>query len=97
MTDFNTSMMREVFKWLSKYEEPPAEYDEKWWAGMTTEAAEIYNRYQTVLTRQILYGIIDAHSEQHRYNMINQMEKRNAAGAQIAFDTTYGGMNHGNA
>lgn len=95
MTDFNTSMMREVFRWLSKYEEPPLAPDEKWWTGMTKEAAELYNRFPSILTRQILYGIIDAHSEKHRLDMTEAEAKRNADGQQIGFDTTYGGANHG--
>lgn len=95
MTDINTAMMREVFKWLSKYETPPVGEDEKWWVGMTKEAAEIYNRYQTVLTRQILYAVIDAHSEQHRLDMIALMEKQRAEGEQVKIDTTWGGANHG--
>ena len=31
MTDLNTAMMREVFKWISKYEIPPVGPNEKWW------------------------------------------------------------------
>lgn len=95
MTDLNTAMMREVFKWLSKYETPPAGEDEKWWTNMTKEGAEIYNRYPSPLTRHILYGIMDAHSEQYRLDMINAMEQQMAEGKQLTLDTTYGGVLHG--
>jgi hypothetical protein len=86
MTDLNTAMMREVFKWLSKYEQPPVGEDEAWWCGMTRDAAAIYERYQTPLTRNILYGIIDGHSEQHRLDMINLMEKQRAEGRQLKME-----------
>ena len=86
MTDLNTAMMREVFKWLSKYETPPVGEDEAWWCGMTKEAAELYERYKTPLTRNILYGIIDGHSEQHRLDMINLMEKQRAEGQQLRME-----------
>lgn len=88
MTDLNTAMMREVFKWLSKYETPPVGEDETWWCGMTRDAAAIYERYQTPLTRNILYGIIDGHSEQHRLDMINLMEKQRAEGQQLKMEGT---------
>ena len=86
MTDQNTAMMREVFKWLSKYEHPPIGQNEDWWAAMSREAGEIYNRYQTPLTRHLLYGIIDGHSEQYRVDMINLLEKRNAEGHQLQME-----------
>lgn len=88
MTDQNTAMMREVFKWLSKYERPPVGPNEKWWADMTKEASEIYNHYQTPLTRNLLYGIIDGHSEQHRLDMINVMERQRAEGQQMRMEGT---------
>ena len=88
MTDINTAMMREVFKWLSKYEAPPVGPNEKWWADMTKEAQEIYEHYQTPLTRHILYGIIDGHSEQYRLDMINMMEKQRAEGHQMRMEGT---------
>ena len=53
---------------------------------MGREAGEIYNRYQTPLTRHLLYGIIDGHSEQYRVDMINLMEKRNAEGHQLQME-----------
>lgn len=86
MTDQNTAMMREVFKWLSKYERPPVGPNEKWWVDMTKEASEIYNHYQTPLARHILYGVIDGHSEQYRLDMINLMEKQNAEGKQMRME-----------
>ena len=88
MTDQNTAMMREVSKWLSKYEYPPAGENEAWWASMTREAAELYNRYPTCLTRNLLHGIIDGHSEQYRLDMINTMEKHRAEGHQIRMEGT---------
>lgn len=88
MTDQNTAMMREVFKWLSKYEHPPVGLNEKWWADMTHEAAEIYSHYQTPLTRHILYGVIDGHSEQYRLNMINAMETARMQDQQLRMEGT---------
>lgn len=86
MTDQNTAMMREVFKWLSKYETPPVGPNEKWWADMAKEASEIYNHYQTPLTRHLLYGIIDGHSEQYRLDMISVMERQRAEGQQMRME-----------
>lgn len=95
MTDFNTAMMREVFKWLSKYEEPPVGIDEKWWTGFVTEGAGIYERFPSPLTRNLIYGIIDGQEQQHKIDLINLEASRNAAGTQIGFDTAFGGANHG--
>ena len=94
MTDQNTAMMREVFKWLSKYETVPATYDEKWWTGFTSEAAEIYNRYPQSITRHLLMGIMSAQEEEYRLGMISQMERDREQGRQMAIDTTYKGEYH---
>ena len=67
---------------------PPAGTDEKWWADMTREAAEIYNHYQTPMARHILYGVIDGHSEQYRLNMINAMERSAPIEQQLRMDGT---------
>lgn len=91
MTDKNTAMMREVFKWLSKYESPPAGPNEKWWTGLVTEGADIYNRYPSPLTRNIIYGVIDGQEQQYKLNMINEEAARIAAGEQVKVDTTWGG------
>jgi hypothetical protein len=53
---------------------------------MTREAAELYNRYPTCLTRNLLHGIIDGHSEQYRLDMINTMEKQRAEGYQLKME-----------
>jgi len=91
MTDKNTAMMREVFKWLSKFETPPVGPDEKWWTGFVTEGAGIYNRYPSSLTRNLIYGIIDGQEQQYKINMVNAEASRLADGEQIMMDTSYGG------
>lgn len=95
MTDKNTAMMREVFKWLSKYEEPPLAPDEKWWTGFVKEGAAIYEHFPSPLTRNLIYGIIDGQEQKHKIDLLEAEAKRNAEGQQIGFDTTYGGENHG--
>ena len=89
MTDLNTAMMREVFKWLSKYETPPAAADEEWWAGLVREGAEIHTRYPSPLTRHIIFGVIEGQEERYRDAVIEMTEKRRAEGYQIQMDTTY--------
>ena len=91
MNDRNTAMMRDVFKWLSKYEQPPVGEDEKWWAGLVSEGADIHNRYPSPLTRHIIYGVIEGQEEQYRLDMIDAMEKRRAEGQQVTMDVSYGG------
>lgn len=91
MNDRNTAMMREIFKWLSKYETPPVTADEEWWAGLVREGAEIYTRYPYPVTRHILFGVIEGQEEQYRLDMIDVMEKRRAEGQQVAMDVSYGG------
>ena len=93
MTDLNTAMMRDVFKWISKYEIPPVGPNEKWWTGLVTEGADIYNRYPSPLTRNIIYGVIDGQEQQYKINMINAEAARMSAGEQVSFDTTWGGAN----
>lgn len=91
MTDKNTAMMREVFKWLSKYEQPPIGIDEKWWTGFVTEGAGIYNRFPSPLTRNIIYAVIDGQEQQHKIDLINLEAKQNAGDQQLKIDTSYGG------
>ncbi len=91
MTDMNTNMMREVFKLLSKYENPPVGLDEAWWAGLTRGAAEIYNKYPSPLTRGLLYGLIDGQEERYKLALRVEAERQRVAGEQMQMDTTYGG------
>lgn len=88
MTDLNTAMMRDVFKWISKYETPPVGPNEKWWTGLVTEGADIYNRYPSPLTRNIIYGVIDGQEQQYKINMINAMERSAPVEQQLRMEGT---------
>lgn len=93
MTDFNTSMMREVFRWLSKYETVSAEYDDEWWQGFVSDGAEIHSKYPGILTQNIVFAIIDAQSETHKQARLTAelaaYRKEAAEGQQLTMDTSY--------
>lgn len=88
MTDKNTSMMREVFKWLSKYEQVPIAVNEEYWKGLVTDGADIYSRYPCPLTRNLIYGVIDGLEQEYKLGLINAEKAYAAAGEQIRMEGT---------
>lgn len=88
MTDKNTSMMREVFKWLSKYEQVPIAVNPEYWKALVTDGADIYSRYPCPLTRNLIYGVIDGLEQEYKLNMVRQEEAARAAGQQMRMEGT---------
>ena len=86
MTDKNTAMMREVFKWLSKYETVPIAENPDYWKALVTDGSDIYSRYPSPLTRNLIYGVIDGLEQEYKLNLINQEAAHRAAGEQVKMD-----------
>lgn len=87
MTDQNTSMMRDVFRLLSKYETVPVGDDTDYWRNLTTDAKAIYDKYTTALTRQILYGVIDGLQEMWKLGQLKQLRSGHIpVGTQLVMD-----------
>lgn len=90
MTEKNTSMMRELFVLISRHEQVPEGYDESYWNSLTAGAAEIYGKYPSPLTAQLLIGTIDGFSETYKAMRKAALEDELKTGEQLEMDLTGG-------